>query len=222
VVNQIKTKWTVKSWREPVHYKRGVCVVYLREMQRTKLILLAICFLATLWTNVMGQELEHSSEGMLEPNSIYYGVDGVGIDTQFAILKGTPKIIIKRIEDISSFPALSPNPIVVAVTPYYEITVPEDIDAGPVQENDFTISVPLPPLPANVSPENLAVFTLADNADVEAFPPPDEPLTEGYTWFSSPATYVAATNEVIFGRGGFSSTTPFRFVIVSGVYGPVQ
>jgi hypothetical protein len=165
-----------------------------------------------------GQTNDNYSEGVLQPNTVYRGIDGVGIDTQFAVLKGQPQISIKQIEDISSFPPLYTGQGVNAVTPYYEITVPEDINAGRTQDERFIISVPLPPLPAGVSPENLAVFTLADNADVEVLPPRDEPLTEGYTWFSSSATYVAATNEMIFSRGGFSSSKPFRFVIVSGWY----
>jgi hypothetical protein len=159
-----------------------------------------------------------SNSDLLEPGGVFVGVDGVAVDAKRATLTQGKRLTINRITDTSSFPPLSPNPIVRAVTPYYEITTPEDIYAGRTMEERFIISVPLPPLPAGVSPENLAVFTLADNADVEVLPPQDEPITEGYTWFSSPATYVAATNEVIFSRGGFSSTKPFRFVVVSGRY----
>jgi hypothetical protein len=151
--------------------------------------------------------------GVLKSNSIYRGVDGVGIDTKFAIIEGTPKVVIKHVDNISSFPPLSVNPNVKPVTPYYEISTSEFIfDGG--NDKYFLIRVPLP---AGVPTDNLAAFTLVDNADIESFPPSENENQQGYTWFSEGATYVARSSEVIFYVEDLGPK-PLRFVITSGRY----
>jgi hypothetical protein len=166
----------------------------------------------TAWLLVSHAQIEIDNFGTLKPNSIYRGVDGIGIDTKFAVVEGEPKVTISRISDISSFPPLSVNPNVKAVTPYYEISTPEFIFNG--NNKYFLICVPVP---AGVPTDNLAAFTLEDNADVESFPPSENDDEQGYTWFSEGATHVPGTNEVIFSVSQLGPK-PFRFVIASGVY----
>jgi hypothetical protein len=123
-VTQIKTKWTVKSWREPVHYKHGVHVVYSREMRRT--IIMAV--LLALLTVVQGQKLdvsfsEESQE--LEPEGSIVGIDSVVVDAKFAELSIPISLTIERINNPEVLVPAIATTETKPISPYYQVRSPK-------------------------------------------------------------------------------------------------
>jgi hypothetical protein len=225
MVNQIKTKWTVKNRREPLHYKRFVWVVYWREMNRVKttfiLLLLLVGGAGIVFAQPETCQPSNCSVGTLEQGGSYTGLDGITIKAS-KYLDKTLTVYIERIEDTSDLIPLSfaEDTPLKAETPYYRIGATENYRLR--SNGSFSVRLPLP---TGVAAKGLAVFSLAivdADTSLPPVPPPADtgivPENKDYSYWSSyPVNYMLETNQISFPTGGLSIKGEL-FTIVSGRY----
>ncbi len=177
--------------------------------------LLIVYFFGMLWSGVLGQTSENRSEGILEPKGTYTGLDGVTIDAKFAVFEGNQQVFIERVNNTSGLPPISSVPSEIPVTPYYRVGSTKEFSAGTDTDEYLLIRVPWPD---GVSTNGIGVFTFAKAGQVETDPPT---TIKRDTWFSSSATYVPETKEVIFAVFGLNPEG-LLFTLAPDIYSEPQ